>query len=85
MFGIRTATDLIRVWDSTRPGAQAVRAHIAAVLAGDEKTGTAAAEAILASMAGSPNLEHVAGVPGARLARRLASGTRVARPRRVGW
>jgi hypothetical protein len=29
------------------------------VLAGDEETGTAAAEAILTSMAGSPNLEHV--------------------------
>jgi hypothetical protein len=36
-----------------------VRARIAAVLAGDEETGTAAAEAILASMGGSPNLEHV--------------------------
>jgi hypothetical protein len=59
MFGIRTATDLIRVWDSTRPGAPVVRAHVAAVLAGDEETGTAAAEAILTSMAGSPNLEHV--------------------------
>jgi hypothetical protein len=59
MFGIRTATDLMRVWDSTRPGAHVIRARIAAVLAGDEETGTAAAEAILASMAGSPNLEHV--------------------------
>ncbi len=59
MFGIRTATDLIRVWDSTRPEAHLVRARIAAVLAGDEETGTAMAEAILASMAGSPNLEHV--------------------------
>ncbi len=59
MFGIRTATDLIRVWDSTRPGAQAVRAPIAVTLAGDEETGTAAAEAILASVAGNPNLEHV--------------------------
>lgn len=59
MLGIRTATDLIRIWDSARPGAQLVRARIAAVLAGDEETGTAAAEGILASMAGSPNLEHV--------------------------
>jgi hypothetical protein len=59
MLGIRTATDLIRVWDSGRPGAQLVRARIAAVLAGDEETGTAAAEGILVSMAGSPNLEHV--------------------------
>jgi hypothetical protein len=59
MFGIRTATDLIRVWDSTRPGADVVRAHVAVVLAGDEETGTAVAESILASMAGNPNLEHV--------------------------
>jgi hypothetical protein len=59
MFGIRTATDRIRVWDSTRPEAHLVRARIAAVLAGDEETGTAMAEAILASMAGSPNLEHM--------------------------
>jgi hypothetical protein len=59
MFGVRTATDLIRVWDSSRPGAPVIRAHVAAVLAGDEETGTAAAEAILTSMAGSPNLEHV--------------------------
>ena len=58
MFGIRTATDLIRVWDSTRPGAHQVRARVATVLAGDEETGTAAAEAILASLAGNPNLEH---------------------------
>jgi hypothetical protein len=59
MFGIRTATDLIRAWDSTRPGAHLIRVRIAAVLAGDEETGTAAAEAILLSMAGNPNLEHV--------------------------
>ena len=58
MFGIRTATDLIRVWDSTRPGAHQVRARIATALAGDEETGTAAVEAILASMAGHPNLQH---------------------------
>ncbi len=59
MFGIRTATDLIRAWDSTRPGAHLIRGRIAAVLAGDEETGTAAAEAILVSMAGNPNLQHV--------------------------
>jgi hypothetical protein len=35
------------------------RVRIAAVLAGDEETGTATAEAILVSMAGNPNLEHV--------------------------
>jgi len=29
------------------------------VLAGDEETGTAAAEAILVCLAGNPNLEHV--------------------------
>jgi hypothetical protein len=59
IIGIRTATDLIRVWDSARPGAQLARARIAGALAGDEETGTAAAEGILASLAGSPNLEHV--------------------------
>jgi hypothetical protein len=59
MFGIRTATDLIRAWDSTRPGTHLIRGSIAAVLAGDEATGTAAAEAILVSMAGNPNLQHV--------------------------
>jgi hypothetical protein len=59
MFGIRTATDLIRAWDSARPGAHLIRARIAAVLAGDEETGTAAAEAILVCLAGNPNLEHV--------------------------
>jgi hypothetical protein len=58
MFGIRTATDLIRVWDSTRPGAHQVRARVATVLAGDEETGAAAAEAILASLAGNPSLRH---------------------------
>ena len=58
MLGIRTATDLIRVWDCTRPGAHLVRARLAVVLAGDEETGMAAAGAILAAMAGNPNLEH---------------------------
>ena len=58
MFGIRTATDLVRVWDGARPGTQLVRARIARVLAGDEDMGTAAAEAILMSLAGNPNLAH---------------------------
>ena len=58
MFGIRTATDLVRVWDGGRPGTQLVRARIAGVLAGDEDLGMAAAEAILTSLAGNPNLAH---------------------------
>lgn len=58
MFGIRTATDLVRVWDGARPGTQLVRAQIARVLAGDEDMGRAAAEAILISLAGNPNLAH---------------------------
>ena len=83
MFGIRTATDLIRVWDSTRPGAHQVRARVATVLAGVEETGAAAAEAILASLAGNPNLRARAGLPGARLARRLAAGTSAVTSRSV--
>jgi hypothetical protein len=58
MFGIRTATDLVRVWDGAQPGTQLVRAQIARVLAGDEDMGRAAAEAILISLAGNPNLAH---------------------------
>jgi hypothetical protein len=58
MFGIRTATDLIRVWDGTRPDTPLVRTRLAAVLGGDEDTGLAAAEAILTSLAGNPNLAH---------------------------
>jgi hypothetical protein len=58
MFGIRTATDLARVWDGAQPGTQLVRAQIARVLAGDEDMGRAAAEAILISLAGNPNLAH---------------------------
>lgn len=62
IFGIRTATDLIRVWNSDGPG---VRKYISLVsggslvLGGDEKSGTAAVEAVLASLKGSPNLRHV--------------------------
>jgi hypothetical protein len=59
MAGIRTATDLIRLWDSARPSAPLARQRIAAMLAGDEDSGMAAVEAILASLDGSPNLEHV--------------------------
>jgi hypothetical protein len=58
MFGIRTATDLIRVWDGARPDTPLVRARLAAVLGGDEDMGMAAAEAILTSLAGNPNLAH---------------------------
>jgi hypothetical protein len=56
IFGIRTATDLIRVWNSDGPG---VRKHISLVFGGDEESGTAAVEAVLASLKGSPNLQHV--------------------------
>jgi hypothetical protein len=56
IFGIRTATDLIRVWNSDGPG---VRKYISLVFGGDEESGTAAVEAILASLKGSPNLRHV--------------------------
>jgi hypothetical protein len=55
IFGIRTATDLIRVWNSDGPG---VRKYISLVF-GDEESGTAAVEAVLASLKGSPNLRHV--------------------------
>ena len=55
IFGIRTATDLIRVWKSDRPG---VRKYISQVF-GDEESGTATVEAVLASLKGSPNLRHV--------------------------
>jgi len=56
IFGIRTATDLIRVWKSDRPG---VRKYISLVFGGDEESGMAAVEAVLASLKGSPNLRHV--------------------------
>ena len=56
--GIRTATDLIRLWDSARPGAQLARHRISVLLGGDEASGMAAVEAILASLDGSPNLAH---------------------------
>jgi hypothetical protein len=56
IFGIRTATDLIRVWNSDGPGA---RKYISLVFGGDEESGTAAVEAVLASLKGSPNLWHV--------------------------
>ena len=55
-FGIRTATDLIRVWNPDGPG---VRKYISLVFGGDEESGTAAVEAVLASLKGSPNLRHV--------------------------
>ena len=56
IFGIRTATDLIRVWNTDGPG---VRKYISLLFCGDEESGTAAVEAILASLKGSPNLGHV--------------------------
>jgi hypothetical protein len=56
IFGIRTATDLTRVWNSDGPG---VRKYISLVFGGDEESGTAAVEAVLASLKGSPNLRHV--------------------------
>ena len=56
IFGIRTATDLIRVWKSDGPG---VRKYISLLFGRDEKWGTAAVEAVLASLKGSPNLRHV--------------------------
>jgi hypothetical protein len=60
MFGIRTATDLIRVWNSPRQCTPLVRKHISAVFGGgDEEAGQAAVEAVLASVEGSPNLRHV--------------------------
>jgi hypothetical protein len=59
MFGIRTATDLIRVWNSPGPDASLVRKHIALVFGGDEESGKAAVEAVLASLKGNPNLRHV--------------------------
>ena len=62
-FGIRTATDLIRVWNSDGPG---VRKYISLLFGGDEEpgkaaeeSGKAAVEAVLASLTGSPNLRHV--------------------------
>ena len=59
MFGVRTATDLTRIWASPRPDAPLARKHIAMVLGGSEEAGKAAAEAILVSIEGSPNLDHV--------------------------
>jgi hypothetical protein len=56
IFGIRTAADLIRVWNSDRPG---VRKYISLLFGGDEESGKAAVEAVLASLTGSPNLRHV--------------------------
>jgi len=59
MFGIRTATDLIRVWNCAGPNAPLVRKHISAVFGSDEESGQAAVEAILTAMEGNPNLVHV--------------------------
>ena len=56
IFGIRTATDLIRVWKSDGPG---VRKYISLLFGRDEESGTAAVEAVLTSLKGSPNLRHV--------------------------
>jgi hypothetical protein len=60
IFGIRTATDLIRVWGADKPG---VRKYISLVFGRDEECdeecGTAKVEAVLASLGGSPNLRHV--------------------------
>jgi hypothetical protein len=56
IFGIRTATDLIRVWNTDGPG---VHKYISLLFCGDEESGKAAVEAILASLKGSPNLGHV--------------------------
>lgn len=56
IFGIRTATDLIRVWSADGQG---VRKYLSLVFGRDEKCGTAKVEAVLASLKGSPNLRHV--------------------------
>jgi hypothetical protein len=56
LFGIRTATDLIRVWNSDGPG---VRKYVSLVFGGDEASGMASVAAVLASLTGSPNLRHV--------------------------
>jgi len=56
IFGIRTATDLIRVWNSNGPG---VRKYISLLCRGGEESGTAVVEAVLASLKGSPNLRNV--------------------------
>lgn len=56
IFGIRTATDLTRVWNANGPG---VRKYISLLFGGDEESGVAAVEAVLASLRGSPNLRHV--------------------------
>ena len=56
IFGIRTATDLIRVWNSDGLG---VRKYVSLGFGRDEESGTAAVEAVLASLKGSPNLRHV--------------------------
>ena len=56
IFGIRTATDLIRVWNSDEPG---VRKYLSLVFCRDEESGKATVEAVLASLKGSPNLRHV--------------------------
>jgi hypothetical protein len=55
IFGIRTATDLIRVWHSDAPG---VRKYVSLGFGGED-SGKAAVEAVLASLKGSPNLRHV--------------------------
>jgi hypothetical protein len=55
VLGIRTATDLIRVCESTQPRSTRIRHHIGAVLDVD----AAAVDAILSSLTGHPNLVHV--------------------------
>jgi hypothetical protein len=56
IFGIRTASDLIRVWNTDGPG---VHKYISLLFGRNEESGTAAVDAILTSLKGSPNLRHV--------------------------
>jgi hypothetical protein len=56
-LGIRTATDLFRVRDSTQPRSNRVRRHIATVLAAN----AVVVDPTLSSLTGHPNLVHVQG------------------------